>query len=558
MQYALYRKYRPVDFSSVVGQTAVIKTLKNSIVDKNFSHAYLFFGSRGTGKTTVSKIFARTINCLDLKDGEACGKCNNCLASFDKNCPDILEIDAASNNGVDEIRELRNNISIVPSELSYKVYIIDEVHMLSSGAFNALLKTLEEPPQHTIFILATTDIEKVPETIVSRCQTFSFNKISNDLIFDRLAWICKKEKIKYDDMVLKNISNISDGGLRDAIGMLDKMVSFSSDKLTVDDFHLLNGTVSDQDLQNLLEAIFDGNVLKVLDIIRSFDICGKNIIQILKQLLFYIRNLIVQYYTENKENSYSISLITDLANIINESMFDIKKSDSVSISMELLLLQFMQNNHLIKSDKNEIVSTNSLSSSKNDIKKTIDHSISKDSIEKKEEKTTSHKKIIKNISNVNILNIDDIMKIRINNVFATANKDLLKKEKEMFEQFKDYTFDSKIGHICCSFLDSKIRAVGPHEIIISFDYDSAVEKSMKEIKMLSEVYQKITKCDKKIAIVSDSEWDSLKKEYINNIKNKVVYSVQEEPEEILEDNKKDDIISNSAIDLFGDIVEIEK
>ena len=558
MQYALYRKYRPVDFSSVVGQTAVIKTLKNSIVDKNFSHAYLFFGSRGTGKTTVSKIFARTINCLDLKDGEACGKCNNCLASFDKNCPDILEIDAASNNGVDEIRELRNNISIVPSELSYKVYIIDEVHMLSSGAFNALLKTLEEPPQHTIFILATTDIEKVPETIVSRCQTFSFNKISNDLIFDRLAWICKKEKIKYDDMVLKNISNISDGGLRDAIGMLDKMVSFSSDKLTVDDFHLLNGTVSDQDLQNLLDAIFDGNVLRVLDKIRNFDISGKNIIQILKQLLFYIRNLIVQYYTENKESSYSISLITDLANIINENMFDIKKSDSVSISMELLLLQFMQNNHLIKSDKNEMVSTNSLSSSKNDIKKTIDHSISKNSIEKKEEKTTSHKKNIKNISNVNILNIDDIMKIRINNVFATANKDLLKKEKEMFEQFKDYTFDSKIGHICCSFLDSKIRAVGPHEIIISFDYDSAVEKSMKEIKLLSEVYQKITKTDKKIAIVSDSEWDSLKKEYINNIKNKVVYSVQEEPEEILEENKKDDIISNSAIDLFGDIVEIEK
>ena len=558
MQYALYRKYRPVDFSSVVGQTAIIKTLKNSIVDKNFSHAYLFFGSRGTGKTTVSKIFARTINCLDLKDGEACGKCNNCLASFDKNCPDILEIDAASNNGVDEIRELRNNISIVPSELSYKVYIIDEVHMLSSGAFNALLKTLEEPPHHSIFILATTDIEKVPDTIVSRCQTFSFNKISNDLIYDRLVWICKNEKIKYDDMVLKNISNISDGGLRDAIGMLDKMVSFSSDKLTVDDFYLLNGTVSDHDLQILLDSIFDGSVSKVLDIIRNFDICGKNIIQILKQLLYYIRNLIVQYYSDNKESSYSISLITDLVNIINENMFDIKKSDSISISMELLLLQFMQDNHLIKSDKNEIVSTNSLSSSKKDIKKTIDHSISKDFIEKKEEKTTSHKKNIKNISNVNILNIDDIMKTRINNVFATANKELLKKEKEMFEQFKDYTFDSKIGHICCSFLDSKIRAVGPHEIIISFDYDSAVEKSMKEIKLLSEVYQKITKTDKKIAIVSDSEWDSLKKEYINNIKNKVVYSVQEEPEEILEENKKDDIISNSAIDLFGDIVEIEK
>ena len=168
MQLALYRKYRPVDFSSVVGQNSIKKTLQNSILDKNFSHAYLFFGSRGTGKTTLSKIFARTVNCLNLKNGEACGKCDNCLKSFENNCPDIIEIDAASNNGVDEIRELRNNVSLVPSELLYKVYIIDEVHMLSTGAFNALLKTLEEPPEHAIFILATTELQKVPLTIISR------------------------------------------------------------------------------------------------------------------------------------------------------------------------------------------------------------------------------------------------------------------------------------------------------------------------------------------------------------------------------------------------------
>ena len=166
MYYALYRKYRPKDFDLVVGQDHIIKTLRNSIINKNLSHAYMFFGPRGTGKTTVSKIFARNVNCLSPIDGIACGKCDACKISFSKECIDIIEIDAASNNGVDEIRELKNNVNLVPSYLKYKVYIIDEVHMLSTGAFNALLKTLEEPPEHIIFILATTDPQKVPDTII--------------------------------------------------------------------------------------------------------------------------------------------------------------------------------------------------------------------------------------------------------------------------------------------------------------------------------------------------------------------------------------------------------
>ena len=189
MYQALYRKYRPVDFDSVVGQDAIIKTLKNSVLNNSFSNAYMFFGPRGTGKTTVSKIFARNINCLEAKDGEACGKCEACKTSFSKECVDIIEIDAASNNGVDEIRELRNKITLVPSVLKYKVYIIDEVHMLSIGAFNALLKTLEEPPEHAIFILATTDPQKVPETVVSRCQCFAFSRISTEIIKKKLKEI---------------------------------------------------------------------------------------------------------------------------------------------------------------------------------------------------------------------------------------------------------------------------------------------------------------------------------------------------------------------------------
>ena len=195
MYQALYRKYRPLYFSDVVGQDKIVKTLKNSIFNQSFGHAYMFFGPRGTGKTTISKIFARAVNCLDTIDGNACGKCKNCHQSFEKECVDIIEIDAASNNGVEEIRELRNNVSLVPAELKYKVYIIDEVHMLSIGAFNALLKTLEEPPEHVVFILATTDPQKVPATIISRCQCFNFNRLPEEIIVEQLKKIAKKEKI---------------------------------------------------------------------------------------------------------------------------------------------------------------------------------------------------------------------------------------------------------------------------------------------------------------------------------------------------------------------------
>ena len=228
MYQALYRKYRPQTFDDVVGQTSIVKVLKNSIEQHKFCHAYMFFGSRGTGKTSLSKIFARAVNCLDPIDGNPCGKCKNCLAASEKECVDILEIDAASNNGVDEIRELRNKINLVPAELKYKVYIIDEIHMLSIGAFNALLKTLEEPPEHAIFILATTDPQKVPETIISRCQCFSFQRISTDMLIRRLEYVCNCENIKIENDVLKEIALAADGGMRDSLGMLDKLSSYTA------------------------------------------------------------------------------------------------------------------------------------------------------------------------------------------------------------------------------------------------------------------------------------------------------------------------------------------
>ncbi|MBQ9018778.1 MAG: DNA polymerase III subunit gamma/tau [Bacilli bacterium] len=553
MYQALYRKYRPIDFDSVVGQDAIIKTLKNSIKNNSFTHAYMFFGPRGTGKTTVSKIFARNINCLDPKDGIACEKCEHCKVSFSKDCIDIIEIDAASNNGVDEIRELKNKISLVPSQLKYKVYIIDEVHMLSIGAFNALLKTLEEPPEHAIFILATTDPQKVPETIISRCQCFSFKKISVDIIKERLNFICKKEKIKIDDDVLENIAVLSDGGLRDALGLLDKLNSYANDKITMNDFTEVNGIILNNEMEEFLTNVLDGNIKKVLVDINKFDNCGKNLIQIMIQLLNYSRNLIVNYYMNNKKINYNIDSLQKFTNAINENMFDIKKSDNTKIFIEMFILKYINDQNLNKHEdiKNVVVE-----------KEKTEETTDNDNVKQKEE-NIEDTNFVKNINSLvlneerKMLNINEVMKIRINNTLAKADKKLLKEEQSKFKLLNDFTFDQEIGYIVCSLLDSKLRAVSEDNIIISFEYDSNVKQELQNIEKITDVYNKITNSLKNIAIVSDLEWEKIKTEYIKNLKNGIKYEILDEPNIIYEELDNNDIITSSAMQLFGDIVEVE-
>ena len=574
MYQALYRKYRPMDFDSVVGQSSIVKTLKNSIIHHSFSHAYLFIGPRGTGKTTISKIFARNINCLDPKDGCACGKCSACLYSFSKECMDILEIDAASNNGVDEIRELRNKISLVPTELKYKVYIIDEVHMLSIGAFNALLKTLEEPPEHAVFILATTDPQKIPETIISRCQTFSFQKFNSSFLFDRLDYVCKNEKIDIDPEVLSNIADISDGGMRDALGLLDKLYSFSNGKITLDDFYEINGVVSNSDLSKLLDYILTGNISDFLTLLHKFDYNGKNLIQITNQLLIYTRNLLVDYYLNKNNINYSVSLIENFANVVNENMFDVKKSSNTIISIELFILKFINDNVLVNNNSiadSSINTTNSIDEEKivenssvdNDKKDESDVSTALTSDENSDEDVFNDD-IVDNDSSVNtlssfsnIINIDEIIKARVNNTLAFADKNLLKDEAKLFDLLKDFTFDQQIGYIVCALLDSNLRVVSADSMILSYDSTAIVKQNLSILDKMMEVYSKITGSSKKIAIISDDEWNSLKNEYISNLKNGIKYNFIPEPEVIFEESDKDDIIASSAIDLFGDIVEIE-
>lgn len=584
MYHALYRKYRPVDFNSVVGQDSIIKTLKNSIKNHNFSHAYMFFGPRGTGKTTVSKIFARNINCLNSKDGIACEECSACKVSFSKDCVDIIEIDAASNNGVDEIRDLKNKISLVPSELKYKVYIIDEVHMLSIGAFNALLKTLEEPPEHAIFILATTDPQKVPETIISRCQCFSFKRISDKAIVDRLKYVCSCENIDVEEDVLENIALLSDGGLRDALGSLDKLVSYTESKITMDDFNEVNGVISSKDMDIFLSDILSGNIPNVLTSIAKFNDSGKNLIQIMSQLINFSRDIVVNYYISNKEYAFSIDIVQNFVNILNEKMFDIKKSGNTKIYIEMLLLKFIndyvnlkakivEKNNFVKEINKNVSVTNNNEATVNEEKINNDNVVennkygNNDAVEEKNSMKDSNIEISynkeeiteENFDNKNpkIINIDAIMKIRVNNTLALANKNLLRLEMNNFEVLRDYSFDQEIGYIICGILDGKLRVVSSDAIIISYEYDSNVKQNLYIIDKIEDVYNKITNSNKKIAIISDDYWEKVKQEYINNLRNGIKYEVEEEPKAVYEELKNDDIITSSAVSLFGDIVEID-
>lgn len=583
MYRALYRKYRPQGFESVVGQNTIVRTLKNSIINNSFSHAYIFFGPRGVGKTTASKIFARAINCLEPVNGDACGKCKNCIHSFEKECVDIIEIDAASNNGVDEIRELKNKISLVPAELKYKVYIIDEVHMLSLGAFNALLKTLEEPPEHAIFILATTDPQKVPETIISRCQCFSFKRISEEMIVKRLREVCEMEGIEVDDNVLLEIAISSDGGMRDALGALDKLTAYTKSKITVDDFAELNGVITSKMLEELCNYIFNGDISQVLSLISKYNNDGKNLIQILLQIMHFSRNMVINYYVDKSNNSnISIDKVLLLVNLINEKMFDIKKSGNPKIYIEMLLIKYIKDNGLALNDssiENKVEEISCIESSVDSTSKdVVDNSDDEeydfdkefsdiddngDDIDKsvflkpiKEIESIDSDYSFGNIEQKKVINMDEIIKARVNNTLAKANKQILNTELENIKKLNDFTFDQEIGYIVCSLLDASLRAASEENIILSYEYDSTVRQNLTELDKFIYVYNKITGSSKKIAMITHDEWEKEKEKYIKKIKEGIHYEVIEEPVEVYEESKKDDIISNSAMDLFGDIVEI--
>lgn len=295
---ALYRKYRPTNFDEVVGQTHIIQTLKNAIVQNRIAHAYLFCGPRGTGKTSIAKIFAKTLNCTNSQDAP-CGVCENCKMAANGSHPDIIEIDAASNNGVDEVRNLIDKVKYAPMQGKYKIYIIDEVHMMTSGAFNALLKTIEEPPAHVIFIFATTEPNKVLPTIISRCQRFDFNKVSMHDIKYRLSVVCKNEGIEIDENGLTLIAQLADGGMRDALSILDQCVAYCSSHIDVNDIRKIYGVVTSEDIGKLFYSVYKKDVDSFVKDIQKYSDMGMDIKQLTADFIHMLKDSLILDYSEN-------------------------------------------------------------------------------------------------------------------------------------------------------------------------------------------------------------------------------------------------------------------
>ena len=559
---ALYRKYRPSNFASVVGQEVVVDILKNSILNNKVSHAYLFTGPRGTGKTSIAKILAHAVNCLNF-NGDICGECEVCK-NLEINDSDIIEIDAASNNGVDEIRTLRDNVKLLPSFCKYKIYIIDEVHMLSTGAFNALLKTLEEPPSHVIFILATTEPNKIPLTILSRCQRFDFNKISNEKLVSRLLYIATQEGKIVDKSILEYIAEISDGGLRDAINLLDQVISLPQESVTLEEIDRLSGRISQNTLFELLNAISTGNYVSILNISDLIYGEGKNYKDIADGMLAIVRDLSINFEVDsyfNKDYSSKLATINipfdkliSITSLLNELIKELKNSNEPKMLFDIYMVNICNslsskgNLSVKKEDINNSQTVELKNKEVNNISN-IKENKEKLDINKDSDEDTINEETV-NTSN-DIIN-GDLKNIRINNVLAEADKSILNNIVKSYDKIGDYVSNKVYNTLSILLLDGHVVVASTKYLLFAFESEEDVtlfDNNYKQIELfIKEVFEETYK----VAAVTKKEWQRIKEDFIKNKKNQIPYVFIDENDVKLDMGVSFNDLENSALDLFGE------
>nr|WP_281059804.1 DNA polymerase III subunit gamma/tau [Staphylococcus sp. GDX8P66P] len=556
---ALYRMFRPQSFEDVVGQEHVTKTLRNAISKGKQSHAYIFSGPRGTGKTSIAKVFAKAINCLERSNGEPCNECAICTGITRGTNSDVIEIDAASNNGVDEIRNIRDKVKYAPSESKFKVYIIDEVHMLTTGAFNALLKTLEEPPAHAIFILATTEPHKIPPTIISRAQRFDFKAISHDEIVERLQFVADAQDIEYDNAALDFIAKASEGGMRDALSIMDQAIAFGDDHLTLQDALNVTGSVDAQALNDLLKEIVEGDVKTAFSTYHQFIAQGKEVNRLINDMIYFVRDTIMNK-TSNIESEYDALMHFDLEtlykmiDVINDTLVSIRFSVNQSVHFEVLLVKIAE---MIKGESENVqtVATTSVASEpnnevllqrmeqlENELKTLKSQGVVTNNAKLQAKKTAS-----KGTQSKNAFSMQQIAK-----VLDKANKEDIKQLKDHWQEVIDHAKSNDMKSLVSLLQNSEPVAASETHVLIKFEEEihcEIVNKDDEKRENIENVVCNIIDKTVKVVGVPADQWMRVRTEYLQNRKQST--SAEENRTATTASPEEVDVVQK-AKDLFGE------
>ena len=572
---ALYRVWRPQTFEDLVGQDMITKTLKNALATKQTTHAYLFAGPRGTGKTSCAKLFAKALNCPNQVNGDPCNECEICKAITAGRLNDVIEIDAASNNGVEEIRDIRDKVKYAPTQADYKVYIIDEVHMLSTSAFNALLKTLEEPPANVVFILATTDPHKIPATIISRTQRFDFKRITSGAILERMEYILKQKQFEYDEQALNVIARAAEGGMRDALSILDQVLSFGDNKVTLDNALLVTGSVTRENLIKYLSQVQNHETVAGLQTIHAILDEGKDSKRLLEDLINCCRDLLLyKQAPEMLEQTGSVMIDDEFKSMaersnpetlyryidtLNEQQENMRYSMHQSVYLEVLTVKLakidgkereasVQSLQTVPETLNEL---NDLQRQVKELKDQVKNLLGKTNRGFSDEKTSRPAK--KTVQRYEI-------KIDVASIYRILGSATKIDKNRFLDCMKDILSTLNISSRAM-FKMCEIEAAGPEGIILSFNNEFICGRIINEERVRDEFENSVGRIygdAKKIVYVPKNRWLNIRQEYIKQMRSG---TIPKDAAEIPSDQTKEheDDIVQEAEDIFGkDLIEIKE